>query len=164
MDQGFFSNVISLSITLNSWIKVFFNRHNSTFGTSFLSNVVTLNIIGFSQLHTFLEHLIGISSTTGYHHKPSKVEDIIILTARHEQDDIFTFHPGHTQPFQVEDILEVGMEKLRSTDQLKRTLAQLSDTGGGLDAGPDDMEGAPGELRGDGGEDNGLPDDFQETP
>ena len=158
---------------LNLWIKVFFNRCNSTFGASFLSSVVTLNITGFSHLRTFLEHLIGISSTAGYHHKPSKVEDIILLAAHHEQDDIFTFHPGRTQQFKVKDILEIGMEKLRSTDQLKRTLAQLSgaDDGegvgadGGEGAGPSDGEGTlGGELRGDGGEDNGLPDVFQEAP
>jgi hypothetical protein len=150
---------------LNFWIKVFFNRRNSTFGANFLSSVVTPNITGFSRLRTFLEHLIGISSTTGYHHKPSKVEDIIMLAARHEQDDIFTFHPGRTQPFQVKDIFGIGMEKLRSTDQLKKSLAQLSDTGDGPDAGLDDGEGTlGGELRGDGGEDDGLPDDLQEAP
>jgi hypothetical protein len=149
---------------LNFWIKVFFNRRNSTFGTSFLSSVVTLNITGFSHLRTFLEHLIGISSAAGYHHKPSKVEDIIILAARHEQDDIFAFHPGRTQPFQAKDIFGVGMEKLRSTDQLKRSLALLSDTGDSLVASPDDRENIlGGELRGDSGEDNGLPDSLQEA-
>jgi hypothetical protein len=149
---------------LNFWIKVFFNRRSSTFGSSFLADVVTLNIMGFSHLRTLLEHLVGISTTTGYHHKPSKVEDLILLTARHKQDDIFTFHPGRTQPFQAKDIFDIGMEKLRSTDQIKRSLAHLSATGDGLDTGPDDGEGIlEGELRGDGGEDNGLPDDLQEV-
>ena len=55
------------------------------------------------------------------------------------------------------------MEKLRSTNQIKKSLAQLSDGGDSLDAGPDDGDGVlEGELRGDGGEDNGLPDSFHE--
>jgi len=149
---------------LNYWIKVFFNQRNSTFGRSFLSDVVALNITGFSHLRTFLEYLTGISSTAGYHHKPSKVEDIIILAARHEQDDIFTFHPGRTQPFQAKDTFGIGMEKLRSTNQLKKSLALLSDPGDDLGGEPDAGRGTlAGELRGDSGEDNGLPDDLQEA-
>ena len=148
---------------LNFWIKAFFNQRNSTFGTSFLSNVISLNITGFSHLRTFLEHLIGIASTTGYHHKPSKTEVIILLTGRHEEDDIFTFHPGRTQPFQAKDVFGIGVEKLRSTDQLKRSLALLCDTGDILEADPqaNDGDGALiGELRGDGGEDSGFSGDL----
>jgi len=89
---------------------------------------------------------------------------MIILAARHEQDDIFTFHPGRTQPFKAKDTFGIGMEKLESTKQLQKSLAILSDTGDELDVDPDDVEGAlAGELRGDSGEDNGLPDDFQEA-
>ena len=113
---------------LNFWIKVFFNRHNSEFGSGFIP-VLSLNIPGLSHLHTFLEHTLGISTATGYHHKPSKVEDLILLAARHEQDDIFTFHSGRTQEFHAKDVLSLGMEKLRSTDQIQKSLAQLSDTG-----------------------------------
>ena len=147
---------------LNFWIKVFFNRHNSEFGTGLIP-VLSLNVTGFLRLRALLAHILGISTTAGYHHKPSKVEDFILLAARHEQDDIFTFHPGHTQPFQAKDIFELGMEKLRSTDQIQKSLAQLSDTGGSLDVGPDNVEDSlEGELRGDGGEDNGLPESLQE--
>ena len=147
---------------LNFWIKVFFNRRNSEFGTGFIP-ILSLNIPGFSHLRILLARILGISSTTGYHHKPSKVEDIILLAARHEQDDIFTFHPGRTQPFQAKDIFELGMEKLRSTDQIKKSLAQLSNAVDGSDTGPDNVEGTlVGELKGDSGEDNGLPDSLQE--
>ena len=150
---------------MNYWIKVFFNRRNTTFGHGFLSDVVALNITGFSHLRTFLEHLIGISSPAGYHHKPSKVENIIMLAARHEQDDIFTFHPGRTQPFQAKDTFGIGMEKLRSTNQLGKSLALLSNPTDELDIDPDDaVDPLVGELWGDGGEDNGLPDDIQEAP
>jgi hypothetical protein len=145
---------------LNFWIKVFFNRRNSEFGSGFIP-VLSLNIPGFSRLHTFLAHALGISTTTGFHHKPSKVEDLILLAARHKQDDIFTFHPGRTQQFHAKDIFSLGMEKLRSTNQIQKSLAQLSDTGCSLDGSDDTGDHLPGELRGDGGEDNGLPDNLQ---
>lgn len=148
---------------LNFWIKVFFNRRNRVFGSGFIP-IVSLNIPGFAHLRTLLEHIIGISSAAGYHHKPSKVEDLILLSMRHKQDDIFIFHPGRTQQFQAKDIFEIGMEKLRSTDQIKKSLAQLADTGDGSDTGPDDGEGTlEGELRGDSGEDNGLSSGLQES-
>jgi len=148
---------------LNFWIKVFFNRRNREFGSSFIS-IISLNIPGFAQLRTLLEHVIGISSAAGYHHEPSKVGDLILLAARQKQDDIFTFHPGRTQPFQTKDILEIGMEKLRSTDQIKKCLVQLTDTGDGLDTGPDDGEAVlEGELGGDSGRDNGLSGRLQES-
>ena len=147
---------------LNFWIKVFFNRRNSEFGSGFIP-VISLNIPGFARLRTLLEHIIGISSATGYHHRPSKVGDLILLAAHHKQSDIFTFHPGRTQLFQTKDTFEIGMEKLRSTDQIKKSLAQLADTGDSSDTGPNDGEGTlEGELRGDSGEDNGLPDSLQE--
>jgi len=145
---------------LNFWIKVFFNRRNQVFGSGFIP-IISLNVPGFAHLRTLLEHIIGISSTAGYHHKPSKAEDLILLAARHKQDDIFTFHPGRTQPFQAEDIFEIGMEKLRSTDQIKKSLTQLADIGDGPDI--DDGSLLEGELGGDGGKDNGLPDSLQES-
>ncbi|KAF9790841.1 hypothetical protein BJ322DRAFT_1104486 [Thelephora terrestris] len=74
---------------LNFWIKVFFNSRSSAFDSPFLQNVA-LNITGFSSLRTILEHVLGISASTGYHHKPSKVADILTLAARHKQDDVFT--------------------------------------------------------------------------
>jgi len=142
---------------LNFWIKVFFNSRNSAFDSPFLQNVA-LNITGFSHLRTILERVIGISASTGYHHKPSKVKDIIALAARHEQDDIFTFHPGRTQSFQAKDIFQIGMEKLRNGEQIRKSLA-LDD----VDAGVDDEEGTlDGELRGDGGEDDPIPQYLQE--
>jgi hypothetical protein len=56
------------------------------------------------------------------------------------------------------------MEKLRSTDQIKKSLAQLADSGDGSDTGPGDGEGTlERELGGDCGEDNGLPDNLQES-
>lgn len=147
---------------LNFWIKVFFNRRNQEFGTGFIP-VISLNIPGFAHLRSLLEDVIGISSTSGYHHEPKKVEDLILLAAHHKQEDIFTFHPGRTQPFKAKDIFSVGMQKLRDTDQIKRSLAQLLDTGDDLDIGPGSgNESLQGELGGDGGEDNGLPDGLQE--
>ena len=146
---------------LNFWIKVFFNRRNSEFGSGFIP-IISLNIPGFAHLRTLLEHIIGISSTTGYHHEPSKVEDLILLATHHEQNDIFTFHPGRTQPFQTKDIFEIGMEKLRSTGQIQKSLSLLADTGDSSEADPDDEGTLEGELRGDGGEDNGLPNSLQE--
>lgn len=136
---------------LNFWIKVFFNSRNSAFDTPFLQNVA-LNIPGFSRLRTALEYTLGISASTGYHHKPSKVGDILTLAARHELDDIFTFHPGRTQPFKTKDVFQTGMEKLRSGEQIRKSLA--SD---GMDVEEGDGEGAlVGELRGDGGEDDPI--------
>ena len=83
---------------------------------------------------------------------------------RYKPDDIFIFHPGQTQQFQAKDIFEIGMEKLRSTDQIKKSLTQLADTGDGSDTGPDDGEGTlEGELRGDSGEDSGLSSGLQES-
>ena len=151
---------------LNFWIKVFFNRRNSEFGSGFIPTL-SLNIPGFSHLHTFLADMLGISTTAGYHHKPSKVQDLILLTARYQQDDVFTFHPGRTQFFQAKDTFGLGMEKLRSTNQIKKSLAQLSNDGESLGDDDDDDDdddaggGLQGELRGDSGEDNGLPDHFQ---
>lgn len=56
------------------------------------------------------------------------------------------------------------MEKLRSTNQLKKSLALLSDPDD-LGVDPDHGGGTlPGELRGDIGEDNGLPGDLKEAP
>ena len=142
---------------LNFWIKVFFNSWNSAFDTSFLQNVA-LNIAGFSRLRMVLEHVIRISASTGYHHKPSKVGDILALASRHDQDNIFTFHPGRTQPFKAKDIFQIGMEKLRNGEQIKKSLAF-----NGVDAEDDDRENAlDGELRGDSGDDNPIPGYLQE--
>jgi hypothetical protein len=140
---------------LNFWIKVFFNSRNSAFDTPFLQNVA-LNITGFSQLRTVLVNVIGISASTGYHHKPSKIADILTLAAKHKQDDIFTFHPGRTQPFKAKDTFQIGMEKLRNGDQIKKSLAFDNVTTG------DDQSTLDGELRGDSGEDNPIPGYLQE--
>ena len=136
---------------LNFWIKVFFNSWNSAFNTPFLQNVA-LNITGFSHLCTVLECVIGISASTGYHHKPSKARDICALTSHHDQDDIFTFHPGRMQPFKAKDIFQIGMEKLRNCEQIRKSLAL-----DGIDieeGGGEDM--LNGELRGDSGDNDPI--------
>ena len=140
---------------LNFWIKVFFNSRNSAFDSPFLQNVA-LNILGFSHLRTVLESVIGISASTSYHHKPSKIADIRALAARHEQDNIFTFHPGRTQPFKAKDVFQIGMEKLRSGDQIRKSLAS-DDIDIGDDDRPDGEDTLDGELRGDSGEDDPIP-------
>ena len=142
---------------LNFWIKVFFNSRNSAFDTPFLQNVA-LNITGFSRLRTVLECVIGISASTGYHHKPSKAGDIRALTSRHDRDDIFTFHPGRTQPFKAKDVFQIGMEKLRNGEQIRKSLALDGidiEEGGGEDT-------LNGELRGDSGDDDPIPGYLQE--
>lgn len=135
---------------LNFWIKVFFNSRNSAFDTPFLQNIA-LNITGFSHLRTVLERVIGISASTGYHHKASKVGDILTLTARYQHDDIFTFHPGRTQPFKAKDIFQIGMDKLRNGEQIKKSLA--SD---GIDVEDNGEDTLDGELRGDSGDDDPI--------
>jgi len=140
---------------LNFWIKVFFNSRNSAFDTPFLQNVA-LNIPGFSHLRTVLENVIGISASTGYHHKPSKVGDILALAARYELDDIFTFHPGRTQPFKAKDVFQIGMEKLRSGGQIRKSLA-LDDVDVEDDDHSDGEGTLDGELRGDSGDDDPIP-------
>lgn len=145
---------------LNFWIKIFFNSRNSAFDTPFLQNV-SLNIPGFSHLRTVLETTIGISASTGYHHKPSKVGDILALAARHEQDDIFTFHPGRTQPFKAKDVFQIGMEKLRNGEQIRKCLVLdgVDVEGDDHSTGEDTLDG---ELKGDSGEDNPIPGYLQE--
>ena len=140
---------------LNFWIKVFFNSRNSAFDTPFLQNAAP-NTPGFSRLRTALESTIGISATTGYHHKPNKVGDILALAARHKQDDIFTFHPGRTQPFKAKDIFQIGMEKLRSGEQIGKSLS-LDSVDVEDDGDSDEADALDGELRGDGGEDDPIP-------
>jgi hypothetical protein len=145
---------------LNFWIKIFFNSRNSAFDTPFLQNVA-LNIPGFSHLRTVLENTIGISASTGYHHKPSKVGDILTLAARHEQDDIFTFHPGRTQPFKAKDVFQIGMEKLRNGEQIRKCLvSDGADVEEDEDSNGEDI--LDGELKGDIGEDNPIPGYLQE--
>jgi hypothetical protein len=139
---------------LNFWIKVFFNSRNSAFDSPFLQNVA-LNIPGFSHLCTVLESVIWISASTSYHHKPSKIADIRALAMCHEQDDIFTFHPGCT-PFKAKDVFQIGMEKLRSGDQIRKSLA-LDDIDIRDDDCLDGEDTLDGELRGDSGEDDPIP-------
>ena len=112
---------------LNFWIKVFFNTRNSDFGSSFLQKAVSLNIPGFSQFRTHLEEAMGMTPASGYHLKPSIRNDIITLAHRHNMDNIFTFHPGRTQPFQAKDILAAGIEKLGQKGQIKSFLARTSE-------------------------------------
>lgn len=79
-----------------------------------------------------------------------------MLAARHERDDIFTFHPGRTQPFKAKDVFQIGMEKLRSGEQIRKS---LSSDGLNVDD-DDDFDGddvLDGELRGDNGEDDPTP-------
>jgi len=81
---------------------------------------------------------MGITSLTGYHFRPSTRNDIITLADRHNTDDIFTFHPGRTQSFQVKDVLAIGIEKLGQTSLIKDFLAR---TEGPLDPEVVDVEG-----------------------
>ena len=111
----------------NFWIKVFFNSRNCDFGSSFLQKVVSLNIPGFSQFRAHLEDAMGMTPTSGYHFKPTVRNDIITLSNHHDMDNIFTFHPGRTQPFQVKDIFGIGIEKLGQTSLIKDFLACTSE-------------------------------------
>ena len=117
---------------LNFWIKVFFNSRNSDFGSSFLQKAVSLNIPGFSQFRAHLEEAMGITPVSGYHFKPSVRNDIIALANRHNMDDIFTFHPGHTQSFQVKDVLAIGIEKLGQTNLITDFLTRTGEMGTSL--------------------------------
>jgi hypothetical protein len=130
------------------WIKVFFNSQSSAFENPFLQNIA-LNITGFSSLRTALEHILGISASTGNHHKPSKAADILTLVASHEEGDIFTFHPGQTQPFKAKDTFQIDMEKLRNGDQIRKSL-DLD----GVDMDDYEESTLEGEFRGDNGEDD----------
>ena len=125
---------------LNFWIKVFFNSRNSDFGSSFLQKVVSLNIPGFSQFRIHLEDAMGMNPASGYHFKPSTRNDIIALANRHNMDDIFTFHPGRTQPFQAKDTFAIGIEKLGQTNLIKDFLARTSETAGPTEEDEEDEE------------------------
>jgi hypothetical protein len=66
---------------------------------------------------------MGMKSASGYHFKPAVRNDIIALADRHNMDNIFTFHPGRTQSFQVKDVFAAGIEKLGQASQIKDFLA-----------------------------------------
>lgn len=67
---------------------------------------------------------MGMTPASGYHFKPTIRNDIIALANRHDMDDIFTFHPGRTQPFQAKDVFGLGNEKLGQTNLIKDFLAR----------------------------------------
>ena len=83
---------------------------------------------------------MGMTPSTGYHFKPSTKDDIVALADRHNMDNIFTFHPGRTQPFQAKDVFAVGVEKLGQTSLIKNFLARTSDTEANLDPGATEEE------------------------
>ncbi|KAF9488430.1 hypothetical protein BDN71DRAFT_1347373, partial [Pleurotus eryngii] len=96
----------------NLLIKTLFNDRNSDFDSSFLQEVIALNIRGFKQLRDFIASFFDITPNSGKHSDPKLNADINTLGACHHADDIFTFRPARTQSFIAPDFFAVGFNKL----------------------------------------------------
>lgn len=98
----------------NYWIKILYNSRDAHFDSNFLRKAVSLNIIGFRHLRERLEKVLGVKPSFGSHTSPSKVADINLLAARHQEDNVFTYRPGRKQLTKTKDIFDAGVEKLQT--------------------------------------------------
>ncbi|KAF9500715.1 hypothetical protein BDN71DRAFT_1501922 [Pleurotus eryngii] len=114
----------------NLLIKTLFNDRNADFDSSFLQEVITLNIHGFSQLRKFMFTFFDFTPASGKHADPDLDADINTLGACHQSEDIFTFHTMCTQSFVASDFFTMGLNKLASgqLDKFKTCMMQNSNS------------------------------------
>ncbi|KDQ26195.1 hypothetical protein PLEOSDRAFT_1085428 [Pleurotus ostreatus PC15] len=98
----------------NLLIKTLFNDRNADFDSSFLQEVIALNICGFSRLREFVSTFFDFTPASGKHADPDLDADINTLGACHQSEEIFTFHAMRSQSFIAPDFFAIGLNKLAS--------------------------------------------------
>ncbi|KAI0357409.1 hypothetical protein OH77DRAFT_1422261 [Trametes cingulata] len=98
----------------NYWLKRLFNTKSLSFDSSFLREVVGLNLRGFCDLRNTMFTFFGLKRTNLKHTEADTRADINRLGSHYREDDVLGFHSGREQPYTVENEFALGMEKLQN--------------------------------------------------
>lgn len=109
----------------NYWLKRLFNAKSLDFDSSFLREVVGLNLRGFCDLRDKMCAFFGITKPGRTHSEADTRADINRLGAHYREDAVLKFHRARGQPFAVPDEFAAGIDKLRD-GQLPVFLARTS--------------------------------------
>ncbi|CUA68631.1 putative protein L294 [Acanthamoeba polyphaga mimivirus] [Rhizoctonia solani] len=134
----------------NKVIKTVFNTKNSDWDSSFLRDVVSVNIQGLSLLREKFLQFLGLNDTGSGRSKPNYCADINILAAHYLDEKAFTFHSGRRQDALAEDMVQIGYDRLDSgilSSFIERTISArqgLSEDDADVLAA--DLDQEPGEV------------------
>ncbi|CAK5272580.1 unnamed protein product [Mycena citricolor] len=78
----------------NFWIKRLFNSKSQDFDSKHLSEAVSLNIHGFSELRKSFPETFGLKPNSGIHAKSDTSSDINALGFHYQADNILRYIPG----------------------------------------------------------------------
>ena len=119
-------------------LKRLFNMRSLDFDSSFLRDVVGLNLRGFCDMRERMLDFFGIRRPGRTHTDADTKADINRLGFHYYDDDVLRFHRGRDQPYSVVNEFALGYEKL-SNGQLEafltRTVRDRSSVNEELDAG-----------------------------
>ncbi|EUC54413.1 hypothetical protein RSOL_047140 [Rhizoctonia solani AG-3 Rhs1AP] len=122
----------------NKDIKRIFDHKSAGFDDKFMRESISLNIPGFSQAKDQLLEILHLARTGKRRTDAKKHQDINVLGAHFEDEHLFDFTPGRTQPYQAVDMVATGktrMEEGALKSFLDRT---LNDPGAVADPSADD--------------------------
>ncbi len=113
----------------NFWLKRLFNTKSLDFESSFLREVVGLNLSGFCDMRDFMFEIFGLRGPGKSHTDTDNYADINSLGDHYRRDGVLVFHVGREQPYHVENDYSLGYEKLQNGQLqtfLDRTAADRS--------------------------------------
>ncbi len=110
--EGHWHELDLLQEHFNYWLKRLFNSKSLDFDSSFLREVVGLNLRGFCDMRELMMKFFGLKGPGKSHTDSNNTADINRLGDHYRSEDVLTFHVGRDQPYRVENEFALGVDKL----------------------------------------------------